>query len=304
MSYINFNCPPYPHFIVAGSASYGCENHHPNRKNVGIFDLIIIEEGILYLQENDDKHELRKHDYILLMPDTTHIGYKASSENTKFYWLHFDSYGSYRVSAFPEYLKSIDTMALSDFITFNPTTISIKRQGSLSDADGKDVLNYMKELAALNIDLKHNSIHVEDSRMSLLMQQNIFNKLMDTLDTKEKTLSLVNQVVHYIEMHFKTQFTFAKMAEALGYHPNYLTRMMRTRMNISPMQYLMHYRINYSKHLIVNTTMSIGDIALESGFKSLAYFSKVFKEKCGYLPTEYRQLMKNGIHPINEPRLT
>ena len=48
MEYVNFSTPPYPHFIIAGSALYRPGDAHGRRSNIGIFDLIFIEYGELY----------------------------------------------------------------------------------------------------------------------------------------------------------------------------------------------------------------------------------------------------------------
>lgn len=295
MSYINFSCPPYPHFIVAGRAKYGVSNSHPNRKDVGIFDLIVVEEGVLYIQEEQKKYALKKHQYLLLMPNTTHIGYKKSVPNTKFYWLHFDTTGTYCKSHEAHHLKPFGTMELSDFKKFNPSTICIKKHDTLPTIKAEEVIRYMKELSSLYLDLRSNTMKISELNMPMLMQQNLFNNLLNSLDSKRETVSLVKNVISYIEGNFRNQFTFAEMAKTLNYHPNYITRMMKEKTDYSPMQYLMFYRINYSKQLIANTNLTIGEIALDSGFTSTTYFSKVFKEKTNMLPTEYRLKMRKTL---------
>ncbi|MCH4890138.1 helix-turn-helix transcriptional regulator [Acidaminobacter sp. JC074] len=293
--YIAFSCPPFPHFIVAGSAKYGVQNSHPNRKNVGIFDLIVVESGELYIQEEQKKYVLKKNQYILLMPDTIHIGYKNSCPDTRFYWLHFDTMGDYSTGIDPKHFKPFGTMELSDFKKFNPSMINIKKTDTLTNVLADEVFRYMKELASLNLDLRNNTMNITDSKMPQLLQQNLFNNLMNVLSAKEKTVSLVSNVISYIEANFKNQFTFSEMAKTLNYHPNYIARLMRDQTGYSPMQYLMYYRLNYSKQLLANTNLTVGQIGMESGFTATAYFSKVFKEKTNMLPTEYRLKMRNTI---------
>lgn len=98
MEYVNFSTPPYPHFIVAGSALYRPGDTHGRRSNIGIFDLIFIEYGELYITDGDTSYHLKENELIILKPDSTHYGHKKVTEKTKFDWLHFRSAGEYHYS--------------------------------------------------------------------------------------------------------------------------------------------------------------------------------------------------------------
>jgi YesN/AraC family two-component response regulator len=60
-------------------------------------------------------------------------------------------------------------------------------------------------------------------------------------------------------------------------------------LNISPWDYLNRYRVLQSKHLLGNTSESIGSIARQVGFKDQAYFSRVFHKVTGMSPQEFRE---------------
>jgi AraC-like DNA-binding protein len=46
-------------------------------------------------------------------------------------------------------------------------------------------------------------------------------------------------------------------------------------------------------HLLTNTDLSLKEISFNLGFCSAFYFSKLFKEKVGRTPGEYRKLNRN-----------
>jgi transcriptional regulator GlxA family with amidase domain len=58
---------------------------------------------------------------------------------------------------------------------------------------------------------------------------------------------------------------------------------------ISPNQYLLHLRLDKVKELLINSSLSIGEIAFQTGFESISYLSKKFKQKNKITPTVYRQ---------------
>jgi AraC-like DNA-binding protein len=60
-------------------------------------------------------------------------------------------------------------------------------------------------------------------------------------------------------------------------------------MGLSPMIYLNRYRVNVAKALLTAGQMNITDIALEVGFSTGGYFSRVFRQEVGCSPREYIQ---------------
>jgi AraC-like DNA-binding protein len=59
---------------------------------------------------------------------------------------------------------------------------------------------------------------------------------------------------------------------------------------LSPMQYHTSLRMKQAIHLLTNTNLSLKEISFNLGFCSAFYFSKLFKEKTGRTPSEYRKL--------------
>lgn len=56
----------------------------------------------------------------------------------------------------------------------------------------------------------------------------------------------------------------------------------------SPNQYHLNLRLNRAKSLLSTTALSINEVAVQTGFESLFYFSKLFKKKNGVSPRTYR----------------
>lgn len=56
----------------------------------------------------------------------------------------------------------------------------------------------------------------------------------------------------------------------------------------SPNQYHLNLRLNKAKELLTTTTLNINEVAEQTGFDSLFYFSKLFKKKNGRSPKFYR----------------
>ena len=60
--------------------------------------------------------------------------------------------------------------------------------------------------------------------------------------------------------------------------------------------YLNDYRLTMASRLLLSSEDSVLTIAAETGFNNLSYFNRIFKEKFGMTPREFRRHM--DIPPI------
>lgn len=72
-------------------------------------------------------------------------------------------------------------------------------------------------------------------------------------------------------------------------NPVYFGRVFKNSMGVSFKQYLMQQRIDFAKQLLQDGEDSISLICEKIGISNLSYFSQVFKQYTGYMPTEYRK---------------
>ena len=57
----------------------------------------------------------------------------------------------------------------------------------------------------------------------------------------------------------------------------------------TPGKWLTNKRLKHAKMLLKTTNQSITEIALNSGFENVSHFSRIFKEKFGLSPLQYRK---------------
>ena len=80
-------------------------------------------------------------------------------------------------------------------------------------------------------------------------------------------------------------------AHRLNVTPNYLSSRFSRDMQQNFSVYLNNLRMEKAKELLGNISMKIYEIASLTGFSDVAYFNRVFKEKYGQTPLQYRQKM-------------
>ena len=79
------------------------------------------------------------------------------------------------------------------------------------------------------------------------------------------------------------------IAELLGYHPYYLSRVIKAATGKTLHRYIVDYRIQIAKNHLTTSDTDISVIAKNCGFTSPSYFAKVFRDEVGETPGEYRR---------------
>ncbi|MGE4583137.1 MAG: helix-turn-helix domain-containing protein [Sphaerochaeta sp.] len=115
--------------------------------------------------------------------------------------------------------------------------------------------------------------------VSLLVRQEVLPPL---------TGALVKRAVSYLGEHATGQISRWQLAEAINVSEDYLTRIFRKELGLSPWDYLNRHRICLATALLRQTTLTINEVASQTGFQDQAYFCRVFRKIKGMAPTKIR----------------
>ena len=99
---------------------------------------------------------------------------------------------------------------------------------------------------------------------------------------------VINAVMTYINNHYKEELTLEEVAKFAGFSRYYFSRTFKRQTGYSFKDYLNQKRIQVAMDLLIRTNRGMREVALESGFGSVATFNRAFREKKGCTPTEYR----------------
>lgn len=123
---------------------------------------------------------------------------------------------------------------------------------------------------------------------SAILKMNLFELLRKhTATSISKTASKIMEYIH--EHYHETDLTNDDIARAFNYHPYYASQLMKQATGKTLHGYLLYYRIHAAKNFLITTDFDISTIAWKSGFNSVSYFIKVFKQHTGVTPRSYRQ---------------
>lgn len=83
--------------------------------------------------------------------------------------------------------------------------------------------------------------------------------------------------------------TQEKIAESVGMGYSLFRKKFKEYTGVSPAQFQIQLRINRAKDLLITTNQSFKELAHEMGFESIDYFFRLFKQKTGFTPSEFRE---------------
>ena len=104
-----------------------------------------------------------------------------------------------------------------------------------------------------------------------------------------RTHERTKDILSFIHKHYQENITVANISEHANISSKECIRSFKNTFHQTPMDYLIHYRIEQAKRLLKETDESITNIAFMTGFHNSAYFGKMFKKLAGMTPKEYRQ---------------
>lgn len=100
------------------------------------------------------------------------------------------------------------------------------------------------------------------------------------------------EIIRFIEDNFESDLSIDKLTDLVPLSRRNLEIKFKKEIGTSIYQFILNYRIEYFAKLLVNTDRSLFDIALECGFNDSKNISRVFKQKKGLSPAEFRKLNK------------
>lgn len=105
--------------------------------------------------------------------------------------------------------------------------------------------------------------------------------------SQSKAVLLAKQ---YINEHYADPLTLETIGQIVGLNPSYFSSIFRKESGCTFIDYLTELRMKKARELIVDTDLEIIEIAEQTGFHDLKYFSRCFRKNTGMTPVAYRKL--------------
>lgn len=120
-------------------------------------------------------------------------------------------------------------------------------------------------------------------------------KVIETADENALPARMVEELDNYIRENVSDEISNTEIGAIFGYHPFYVSRMLKERKGMTLRQYIIAYRLKCAKRMLELSNKSAAEIAEECGFTDASYFAKTFKSAFGMTPKEYRNSFKDDF---------
>ena len=104
----------------------------------------------------------------------------------------------------------------------------------------------------------------------------------------------IHELTDYIIDNISHNISIDKLCSESGLSPKKLQTGFKILYSKTINEYVRQMKLEISKDYLKNTDMSVSEVVYAIGIRSRSYFSKIFSEAYGILPTEYRKQLKNN----------
>lgn len=246
------------------------------------YELIVMTEGILYLDYNHEHFVVKNGEYLLLPPSPAwRQGFKPAY--CAFYWLHFTT----QQGSLP--------------LTFTPDTVlpppdsyfTLPQTGIIPKPEKVVIL--MKQLQDI-VKNKYPSMALDAMSTSILTE--LYGQLTvvhPVENYSENQKQIYFDIMDYIKTNISRNIKISEIAATFGYNEKYISHRFAQICGIPLKQYILKTKMDTASFMLTDTNRPITEIAKEVGFGDSHNFSRTYKKLTGLSPSEYRNTFSKRL---------
>ena len=255
---------PQPSLVPISSGEEQCTNGStwgPSVRFDYLIYYVVSGKGVFFCGTN--KYQLKKGHFFVVFPNTI-VKYRAD-EGDPWHgiWVNFDG---------AEAKGILQSMGIS----IHSPVKKVQK--------GSEVVEVLRQMPRENTDNLSNNLMFSAKLYELMSYL-----AKDIRQTSSKEGDYFENAVQYIKTHYREPLTVEGVAKYIGVSRKYLFAIFKNILGLSPKDYIVNYRIEMAKELLMNKDVSVGSVAYSVGYEDPLNFSKMFKGKTGLSPREYRK---------------
>ena len=250
--------------IAAGHLSPLSDVFHERPAGFPNYMMIFIKSGSGSFRFSGETVEAHTDDLILYRPNEPQIFTYFKKEAPHIYWIHF---AGTQADALMQHFGLRDLHSLhfpNDFIP--------------------------KAISTILAELNNNRTFCEEVTHSLLLNM-LARIARETIH--KRPVSRVEEITSFMWQTYMEDTPVNVYAERCGLSVPHFMRLFKSAFGTTPLDYKLQIRIHMAKEILLTTQCEVREVALMVGFKDPFHFSRHFKKRTGYSPSEYRQMMSH-----------
>lgn len=264
-----------PAIYISWAGHRVCDSSHVIGPRVlDTYKLVFILSGQGYLiQDDNPKILVKANDSFILFPNHRHHYWADPNAPWTITWVAFNG---------------ADTLNLMNAVHANLTNYVLR--DTLSEGIKKSMSYLIQALAD----------ETDTHRLSAVTTLfSVFNKLRLNIKniqsvSENDVETLASRVSAFIEQNYYMDIDMGMLCSHTHYSRSYLSRTFKSETGHTIQDFLRDTRINKAKNLLLETSLSIQEVASSVGIMDSLYFSKAFRKNTGYSPRDYRNLFTSN----------
>ncbi|RYZ85589.1 MAG: AraC family transcriptional regulator [Proteobacteria bacterium] len=254
------------------------------------FRIYCIDEGDGLIISEEQKTRLEP-GYLYIVPSFTLCHLRCDNYLSQYY-LHFfeDSVGG--ISLFESHREVIKVAAGdADFANFKRLLVLNPNRGINRPTNNPKLYekdSYYRGYQELN-KLVSEAAFLETQGILLQFISRFVSSEHFSEGHTSRIPSKILEAISYIQLHLNENLSVDLLANNANLQPDYFSRLFFQSTGDRPISYIHEKRIERAQYLIATTNLSYSQIAEETGFTSLPYFSKIFKKVTSLTPDVYKK---------------
>ena len=115
------------------------------------------------------------------------------------------------------------------------------------------------------------------------------HRVSDTSEPEKQEERTITGITRYLQEHLSEEMSLSVLAEEFHLNPQYISQLFKSEIGVGFLTYLTNIRMEKAKKLLLATSLSIAEVAEQSGYGDYRVFTKVFKKAEGITPSQYRR---------------
>lgn len=235
------------------------------------YQIIISLAGRVIFKIHDRSLILKPNEIIIIPPDFRN---EYAYDHSDAIFIHFSGYYAERL------LSDYNIEPNKKYKTTNARQLTIYAEKIINEL-------HLKKIGFMN-----------NCEAYLLIILTAIKRGIESSKNNEKT-SRLQIVIDDMNANFASKKSCDEYAKMLNISTARFQHLFAENFGISPHKMLLNIRIENAKHFLLETDLSISEIAKQVGYDDALYFSHIFKKHTGFSPKLYRSKHNNHYFPYN-----
>ncbi len=244
--------------------------------------ILYLTEGKVSMQIGNETCNAKAGD-ILLIPKG--VFYKPlESDGCQYYFFHFQA------STLPETEKIPDSVALAPHMNlengFAYTCTGIYASGVKIEIYTENVHFDIKKIFDRGAALRPDRAFSDKLLLDNLVRELLI--LLSNRDVSHIRNKKFLEILDYINSNYASCVKLSSLSQRFSLSESYISRLFNEELSMKPSEYINRIRISAAISLLVDTDITISEIAEKCGYSGVYYFSRIFKKMTGASPMKIR----------------